>query len=220
MLLGNILNGAVFAKSLYDMYQGRKNDDGWVNPDDEMKSNRNYTPPPSFTPVGIEAGNSYVQPIIGGGGPDINQLKALAVQTYPDNPIMQQVALSQAILESGSPGKMSGLATKQNNLFGIKGSNTAPGTASNVPMNTTEYGGGGEGPNITRADFSANNNLSDSFNQHRQLLSNLPRYQSVLNAANPTDAFNALQKSGYATDPNYSSKLNNVFSKYVQPLYY
>jgi flagellar protein FlgJ len=87
-------------------------------------------------------------------------------------------------------------------------------------MNTTEYGGGGEGPNITRADFSANNNLSDSFNQHRQLLSNLPRYQSVLNAANPTDAFNALQKSGYATDPNYSSKLNNVFSKYVQPLYY
>lgn len=163
--------------------------------------------------------NPQVQPQpLSGGGPDINQLRALAMQTYPDNPVMQQVAISQAILESGNPGHMSSLATKNNNLFGIKGSNTAPGTANNVPMNTTEYSNGT--PNISRADFSSNANLDDSFNQHKQLLTNLPRYANVLNATTPQKAFSSLQSANYATDPNYAKKLNNVWQNYVQPLYF
>lgn len=143
----------------------------------------------------------------------LQQLKESAAVAYPNNPVMQQVAITQAIQESGLMGRPSKLATKYNNYFGIK----APGTAGTVEMPTFEdYGGKRERIN---ANFGVNNSPADSFAQHRNLLSK-PRYQSVLTATNPQDAFTALKRAGYATDTGYINNLNNVYRKYVEPLYY
>ncbi len=163
------------------------------------------TPPPPMqepttTPTGLN--------------PDgiLTQLKQAAIQAYPDNPKMQQVALSQAILESGlQNGKMSGLA-QQNNFFGIK----APGTAGTVNMPTNEFMNGQN--QRVNAGFGANQTPGDSFNQYKTLM-NKPRYAGVLAADTPEQAFAALQQSGYATDPNYGRKLKNVFNNYIMPMY-
>ncbi len=142
----------------------------------------------------------------------LSQLKNQAAAAYPNNPTMQQVAITQAIHESNLMGKPSQLAAKSNNYFGIK----APGTGGTVNMATNEFMGGRN--QTVNAGFGRNNSVGDSFNQYRNLM-NKPRYQSVLSSQNPTDAFNALQKSGYATDPQYANKLNNVYNRYVAPLY-
>ena len=144
---------------------------------------------------------------------NLNSLMLAAQQAYPDSPIMQQVALSQAILESGAPGKMSGLATKNFNLFGIKGK----GTAGSKSLPTQEYMNGQMTP--MNQGFAVNNSIADSFAQHSDVLTRLKRDAPVLNAQTPQAAFGALQKAGYATDPNYASKLNKIFSLYVAPMY-
>lgn len=142
----------------------------------------------------------------------LQQLKQSAQAAYPDNPMMQQVAITQAIHESGLMGRPSQLASKYNNYFGIK----APGTAGTVNMRTGEFL---NGKNTTvNAGFGRNNSPSDSFMQHRNLMSK-GRYQPVVNSQNPYDAFTALQRAGYATDPAYANKLNATYQRYVAPLY-
>lgn len=144
---------------------------------------------------------------------DMQQLKAAAQNAWPNNPLMQRVALTQAILESGlQDGKPSALASNYYNLFGIKGA----GSAGSVGLPTTEYVNGQ--PQKIVDNFARNSSYDDSFGQHRNLL-NKKRYAHVMAATTPYDAFVALQKSGYATDPRYPDKLNSVYSKYVAPLF-
>jgi flagellum-specific peptidoglycan hydrolase FlgJ len=147
----------------------------------------------------------------------LTQLKEEVKKAYPDNPTLQQVALTQAILESNLMGKPSVLASRYNNLFGIKASNSFPGTAGNVNMPTNEvYGGKTQRVN---AGFARNATLGDSFMQHRDLLTGSRRYMPVINANDPYEAFAALQQAGYATDPAYERKLNRVYENYIAPLY-
>lgn len=144
---------------------------------------------------------------------DMQQLKTAAQNAWPNNPLMQRVALTQAILESGlQDGKPSALASNYYNLFGIKGA----GSAGSVGLPTTEYVNGQ--PQKIVDNFARNQSYDDSFGQHRNLL-NKKRYAPVMAATNPYDAFVALQQSGYATDPRYPDKLNSVYSKYVAPLF-
>jgi len=147
----------------------------------------------------------------------MGSLKNSAQRVYPDNPIMQRVAISQAILESGLLGTPSQLASKYNNLFGIKAGKTAPGTGGSVNMGTTEYEGGA--PVSTSSGFAVNNNIDDSFNQHKALMNRASRYAPVVNAQDPNEAFMALQQAGYATDPAYARKLAQVYVKNVEPLF-
>lgn len=142
----------------------------------------------------------------------LSQLKANAELAYPNNPTMQQVAITQAIHESGLMGRPSQLASKYNNYFGIK----AAGTGGTINMGTNEFMGGRN--QMVNAGFGRNNSMGDSFVQHRNLMGN-KRYAPVMSAQNPTQAFQALQHSGYATDPAYARNLNNVYGRYVAPMY-
>jgi flagellar protein FlgJ len=144
-------------------------------------------------------------------------LKSQAAQAYPDNPMMQQVAITQAIHESGLMNKPSQLASQYNNLFGIKASKAFPGTAGAVNMNTQEVYGGK--PQMVNDGFARNASVADSFIQHRNLITGAKRYAPVVSAQNPTAAFQALQQAGYATDPRYANKLDNVYNRYVAQLY-
>jgi flagellum-specific peptidoglycan hydrolase FlgJ len=142
----------------------------------------------------------------------LKQLQVSAQAAYPDNPMMQQVAITQAIHESGLMGKPSQLARQHNNYFGIK----APGTAGTVNMRTGEVLNGA--PTTVMAGFGRNNSMGDSFMQHQRLMGN-KRYAPVLGASDPNAAFTALQSAGYATDPRYAQKLANTYNQYVAPLY-
>jgi flagellum-specific peptidoglycan hydrolase FlgJ len=145
------------------------------------------------------------------------KLTAAAKATYPDNPTMQQVALSQAILESGLNSRPSELATRHNNYFGIKASRSFPGTGGTVDMPTQEYVGGS--PATMNQGFATNNSMGDSFTQHARLMSGSSRYSPVMQSKTPGEAFGALQQAGYATDPNYARKLRSIHQQYVSPLY-
>lgn len=133
----------------------------------------------------------------------IQQMKEAAAMAYPDNPVMQKVAVAQAALESGLPDRVSGLA-EQNNLFGIKGE----GTGGSVDMPTTEYINGKKVK--VNAGFAKNKTLSDSFTQHGNLMKK-PRYSKVGTANTPEEAFDEIYRAGYATDPKYPQKLRSVY---------
>jgi flagellum-specific peptidoglycan hydrolase FlgJ len=133
----------------------------------------------------------------------------IAANNVFSSEILADLAVAQSILESNLYGKPSGLAYNSNNLFGIKGS----GTAGSVVRETREYV---KGKWITIQDkFAANNSLEDSFRQYKKVLE-LPRYKAVLESKTFEEAAKAVWKGGYATDPNYPSKLIAIYNKYIK----
>ena len=135
----------------------------------------------------------------------IAQIVEASKQTYgPESPLAK-LASSQALLESGMLNNPHGLASKYNNLFGIKGS----GTAGSVNMMTKEFVDGKM--QRMQQQFAHNKSLNDSFAQHRQLLNN-PRYKNVLQATSFEEAAKAIKDAGYATDPNYTQLLMKIYN--------
>lgn len=115
------------------------------------------------------------------------------------------IILGQALLESGS-NLNSGLVTKGNNLFGIKGT----GTNGSIYLPTKEEV---NGRMVTvNAQFRKYNNLEESILDHAKLLS-LPRYSKYLSQADSVEEFaQGIKSGGYATDSNYVSKLLGVIA--------
>jgi flagellar protein FlgJ len=114
--------------------------------------------------------------------------------------------IAQAALETGwgknVPVKADG--TCSFNLFGIKASGRWSGAS--VGVNTLEFENGVAKPRI--ASFRAYDSPADSFRDYAALIKNTPRYAAALKSGTDTSAFaRALQQGGYATDPNYSTKL-------------
>lgn len=147
-----------------------------------------------------------------GGQFDLQSIVDAASAAH-SNPIMARLAASQAVLESRLLGKPSSLATKYNNLFGIKKS----GTGGSVNLQTREVI---NGRSVQLAQpFSVNKTLTDSFTQHRSLLERLGRYQPVIESQSLSEAFDAIGRSGYATDPQYSAKLKKIYNSHLRPLF-
>lgn len=140
----------------------------------------------------------------------IQQVVDAAKRTYPDKPHMAKLAAAQALLESGIASQKgpSGLAKNHNNLFGIKGS----GTAGSVNMRTGEHLNGRD-VTIT-AGFAKNNTVEDSFQQHKNLMSK-PRYRKVMQAQSFEQAAHEVKAAGYATAPNYSQALRDVYNTHL-----
>jgi flagellum-specific peptidoglycan hydrolase FlgJ len=220
--------------SMGDFLKGMEKLKGKLNPAPEKPLTWENAPPPTGEPHPIMPPqmqpnipqNRYGMGDVGVMQPSrpspsfkemLPRLMASAQSAYPDNPTMQKVAISQAILESGLTGKPSDLAAKHNNYFGIKASQSFPGTGGTVDYATTEYVNGS--PVSMKQGFATNNTMDDSFRQHASLMSGSSRYTPVMSAKNPLEAFNALGSSGYATDPNYANKLRQIYGKYVAPAY-
>ena len=139
---------------------------------------------------------------------NIEMLKKLTSQVYADAPIVGDLCLCQGILESRLLGAPSGLARDANNLFGIKGT----GTAGSVYLWTWEHINGKDIQ--VKAAFSKNLTIEDSLRQHRHVLE-LPRYRSVWLAKSFEEAANQIRLDGYATDPNYSTSLIEIYNNHV-----
>lgn len=141
----------------------------------------------------------------------LEKLIPLAKEVYVNDPLMQQVSLTQAVLESGlQDGIPSKLADAPNyNLFGIKGC----GNDGSVFMMTSEVV---KGKTIrVKAAFAKFTNWDRSFEWHKNLMSRV-RYRRVINSQSVEEAFNMLYKCGYATNPKYPEELKAVYNTYIK----
>ncbi|MDU0989850.1 MAG: glycoside hydrolase family 73 protein [Enterococcus faecium] len=125
--------------------------------------------------------------------------------------VLPSIILGQAILESNW-GK-STLASKYNNLFGIK----AYGDQKKVSLETKEFVN--EEWITIQGDFKVYDSWEQSMDDHTQLFVqgvdwNPALYENVITATNYQEAAQALQDAGYATDPGYAQKIIQVIETY------
>ncbi len=96
------------------------------------------------------------------------------------------------------------------NLFGIKA--TAGWKGKVVEALTSEYVSGVRQQRIEK--FRAYDSYADSFRDFANMLQKNTRYEPLIaNAQNATAYAQAMQKAGYATDPNYADKLRQVIQQ-------
>ena len=127
--------------------------------------------------------------------------------------------IAQAALETGwgrsTPGQKSDEGASHN-LFGIKAGASWNGAAVNSA--TTEFGDDG----VARGEvarFRAYENAQASVSDYVSLLRDNPRYAAALNTGGDVRAFaTALQRGGYATDPDYANKLVGVAEQVAEQL--
>jgi len=93
------------------------------------------------------------------------------------------------------------------NLFGIKAGKGWTGKVAEVT--TTEYVNGQ--PRKLVARFRAYDSYEDSFKDYARLINDSPRYEKARAKTHSAQAYAAeLQKAGYATDPQYATKLSRA----------
>ncbi|MEM8511215.1 flagellar protein FlgJ [Massilia sp. MP_M2] len=126
--------------------------------------------------------------------------------------VAPELVQAHAALESGwgqRPLRVDGGASSHN-LFGIKAGprwNGATGDST-----TTEYVNGAA--LTTRERFRAYPDAASAFQDYARVLLDNPRYRAALNTGNDAQAFaQGLARGGYATDPNYASKLARIAGK-------
>lgn len=136
----------------------------------------------------------------------INAVKDGAIKGWETYRILPSVSIAQAILESDWG--RSGLAKKGNNLFGIKGDYNG----EYVTMETSEYIDG----KWIRVDakFRKYPSWNESIEDHGGFFTSTPwrtnNYKHVVGETDYKVATQALSDAGYATDPGYADKLNNL----------
>lgn len=115
--------------------------------------------------------------------------------------IPASITLAQAALESGWGSRAPG-----NNLFGIKADRSWTGPT--VSFATTEHLGG---KNVGLTDkFRAYSSYAESMVDHAGFLLANPRYAACFKETTGFGWASALQKAGYATDPDYAKKLQDT----------
>ena len=128
-----------------------------------------------------------------------------------------EVLIAQSALETGWGQKVvrRNDGTMSNNLFNIKADKRWQGDKTSV--NTLEFEKGIAVQQ--KADFRMYDNLEQSFNDFVSFISQGDRYQDARKvAAEPTQFIKALQKAGYATDPQYANKVINVMKSVKEGL--
>ena len=141
----------------------------------------------------------------------VRQIAPAAQREQKKYHIPASITIAQAGLESNWG--RSRLANKYNNLFGIK----ANSDDEKVQMYTTENI---RGKNVqVKQYFTVYNSWADSINAHTLLIvngtaDNHARFHGVQTAKTYQQVAYELQRNGYATDPDYASKLIYAIKKF------
>ena len=128
----------------------------------------------------------------------------------PDTNIFKSVIIAQAIHESDY-GK-SGLSKNHKNLFGVKADKSWSGEVIVLPTQECI-----NGQYITvNSGFRKYKSWKDSMIDHSNFLNQHSRYRNngVFAAKNYKEQVSAIKKAGYATDPNYVSKVISIIEQY------
>lgn len=142
----------------------------------------------------------------------INEIAADAQRIYKKYNILASLIIAQGCLESAWG--QSGLAQEGKNLFGIKGTYNG----KYVLMWTTEYDNSGS-PTRVKAKFRKYPSWYESLQDLAKIYINGTSwdpnlYKAVIGETDYKKATAAVQKAGYATDPNYATKLNSIILTY------
>ena len=119
--------------------------------------------------------------------------------------------LAQAALETGWGKRMAHTADGMPslNMFGIKAGEGWNG--ARAVADTVEFSGGVA--TQRRTAFRAYGSIEESVNDFANLLSNSPRYREAIAAGGNAQAYvHSIARSGYATDPDYGNKLNEILN--------
>jgi flagellar protein FlgJ len=122
-----------------------------------------------------------------------------------------QALLAQAALETGWGQRMPRNAdgSSSNNMFGIKASEEWSGARATA--DTVEVSNGVA--STRRTAFRAYGSIEESVNDFAMLLASSPRYREALSAGGDAQGYVAsIGRSGYATDPDYANKLNQILN--------
>jgi flagellar protein FlgJ len=141
-----------------------------------------------------------------------NRMMQHAEEASRTTGVPAHLMLGQAALESGwGKRELKGVdGTPSYNLFGIKATGDWDGKI--VEATTTEYIHGVKQKRIEK--FRAYDSYADSFKDFANMMRNNQRYEKVLTNLQNIDGYaQSMQKAGYATDPNYASKLASVIRK-------
>jgi flagellar protein FlgJ len=140
----------------------------------------------------------------------ISSIWAKAKQAAESMGLDPKILIAQAALETGW-GQFIAKdvdGSSSNNLFNIKSGNNTK--HDSVQIKTTEYIA--DTPIKMSASFRKYSSVEESFNDYISLIQNSDRYQNALaNARSPERYVNELSKAGYATDPNYGSKILSIY---------
>ncbi|CAM2787730.1 flagellar assembly peptidoglycan hydrolase FlgJ [Legionella worsleiensis] len=121
-----------------------------------------------------------------------------------------KVLVAQAALETGW-GKFVAKdadGTSSNNLFNVKTGSSKE--FESVKIKTTEYIA--DTPIRMSDSFRKYPSVEHSFNDYVSLIKGSERYQNALaHAGDPETYVQELHKAGYATDPNYGSKIMSIY---------
>jgi peptidoglycan hydrolase FlgJ len=119
--------------------------------------------------------------------------------------------LAQAALETGWGQRMPRTADGNSslNLFGVKAGSDWSG--ARAVADTVEISGGVA--KQTRTAFRAYGSIEESVGDFARLLTSSPRYRDAAAAGGSAQAYvQSIAKAGYATDPQYANKLNDVLN--------
>jgi flagellar protein FlgJ len=137
------------------------------------------------------------------------QLWPMAKQVAAKLGVAPELLVAQAALETGWGKKIAQLpdASSSYNLFNIKADQRWSGDRVVVP--TLEYR---DGVAVREnAQFRAYPSFEASFEDYARFIQDSPRYQSALDVAADSQAFvQHLSQAGYATDPQYASKIMRI----------
>jgi len=136
----------------------------------------------------------------------IKEVAAGAIATQRAYGVPASVTIAQAIDESGWGRSV--LATRDNNLFGIKGS----GPAGTDAQPTQEFIDGRLVS--TSAAFSRYHSIAESIDAHGRLLATSGYFRQAMSDRHDPNAFAAALTGVYATDPAYGAKLIGLMQRY------
>ncbi|MAY42254.1 MULTISPECIES: flagellar assembly peptidoglycan hydrolase FlgJ [unclassified Neptuniibacter] len=140
----------------------------------------------------------------------VEKLMPLAEKVAGELGVDPRVLLAQSALETGWGRSMvrSPDGGNSNNLFNIKADRRWDGDSAQV--STLEFRNGVA--QREKASFRSYESYEDSFRDYVNFLKNSPRYQMAIESAgDPYDYVRQLQEAGYATDPKYAEKIQNIF---------
>jgi len=141
----------------------------------------------------------------------IAKYEKAVIEACAGSNIFPSVKMAQAALETGW-----GASVPNNNLFGIKASGqTSPyWNGDSKISNTREVIDGISGQyNLAFRSYAT---VADSIRDHTYFLETNKRYTTngVFASETPEQQCEALQRAGYATDPNYSRTLISLINTY------
>jgi len=140
----------------------------------------------------------------------VETLRPYAEQVAEEYGMDAKAIIAQAAVETGW-GKFvihNADGESSHNLFGIKANSKWEGEQAVV--DTLEFNSGI--PQKQKAAFRSYASLEEAVNDYGRFITTQPRYQQAVEQASDAHSYTReLQSAGYATDPNYASKIMAVY---------